>query len=126
MKTAIKNRAKRVRARPRADDENGAQSGLYVRAVEKAFRVLKVFDGTQSHLSLSEISALTGLDISAAQRFTHTLAALDFLRRNEKTKKVRAFAAASRLRPSLHRVERDAHARASLPAAAWPRNGGSD
>jgi DNA-binding IclR family transcriptional regulator len=85
MKTATKNRAKR--ARPGADDENGAQSGLYVRAVEKAFRVLKVFDGTQSHLSLSEISVLTGLDISAAQRFTHTLAALDFLRRNEKTKK---------------------------------------
>lgn len=50
-------------------------------------RVLRVFDGAQGHLSLSEISALTGLDISATQRFTHTLTVLDFLRRDEKTKK---------------------------------------
>ena len=44
-------------------------------AVEKAMRVLMAFDGRQRHLSLSQIAALTRLDLSAAQRFTFKLLA---------------------------------------------------
>src|SRR5687768_15927652 len=50
-----------------------SDSPLFVNAVEKAMRVLMAFDGSQRHLSLSQIAALTHLDLSAAQRFTFTL-----------------------------------------------------
>ena len=50
-------------------------------------RVLMAFDGSQRHLSLSQIAALTQLDLSAAQRFTYTLSALGYLRKHERTRK---------------------------------------
>lgn len=62
------------------------ESPLYVQSVEKAMRVLTAFDGTKRHLSLSEIAALTGLDNSAAQRFTHTWTALGYLVKNPATR----------------------------------------
>jgi IclR family pca regulon transcriptional regulator len=62
------------------------ESPLYVNAVEKAMRVLVAFDGTRRHLSLSQIAALTGLDVSAAQRFTYTLSHLGYLRKDDVTR----------------------------------------
>jgi len=62
-------------------------SKFYVTAVERAMRVLTAFDATHTHLSLSQLSDITGLDISAIQRFTYTLVALGYLRRDEETKK---------------------------------------
>ena len=70
-----------------ASDVPGADSPLFVNAVEKAMRVLLAFDGTQRHLTLSEIAALTRLDLSAAQRFSYTLVALGYLRKDERTRK---------------------------------------
>jgi DNA-binding IclR family transcriptional regulator len=64
-----------------------ADSKLYVTAVERALKVLMAFDASRRHLSLSQISALTGLDISAIQRFAFTLTSLGYLRRDEGTKK---------------------------------------
>ena len=52
---------------------------LLVQSVEKAFRVLRAFDGSRPTLSLSQIAEETGLDISAAQRFTYTLTKLGYL-----------------------------------------------
>src|SRR5262249_5632119 len=46
---------------------------LYVRSIEKAFRVLTAFGTGHASLSLSQIAAAAELDKSAAQRFTHTL-----------------------------------------------------
>lgn len=60
---------------------------LMVRSVEKAFRVLQAFDGTHQSLSLSQISVRTGLDMSAAQRFSHTLTKLGYLVRSEETRR---------------------------------------
>ncbi|TYC48339.1 helix-turn-helix domain-containing protein [Rhodobacterales bacterium] len=57
-----------------------------VNSVEKAFRVLGVFDGTHSSMSLSRIAEETGLGISAAQRFTHTLCKLGYLAKNAQTR----------------------------------------
>jgi IclR family pca regulon transcriptional regulator len=64
-----------------------ADSKLYVTAVERALKVLMAFDASRRHLSLSQISTLTGLDISAIQRFAFTLTSLGYLRRDEGTKK---------------------------------------
>jgi len=59
---------------------------LMVRSVEKAFRVLAAFNSDQSTLSLSQIVSLTDLDMSAAQRFTHTLMKLGFLTKDPITR----------------------------------------
>lgn len=60
---------------------------LMVRSVEKAFRVLEAFDGTNRSLSLAQIGANVGLDKSAAQRFTHTLNKLGYLQKDPVTKR---------------------------------------
>lgn len=60
--------------------------GLFVNSVEKAFRVLDVFGRGQHSLGLSEIAAASGLDRSAAQRFTHTLERLGYLRKDPRTR----------------------------------------
>lgn len=67
----------------RSDDRDP----LLVQSVEKAFRVLRSFDGSRPNLSLSQIAEETGLDISAAQRFTHTLTKLGYLTKNSDTKR---------------------------------------
>lgn len=55
---------------------------LMVQSVAKAFRVLEAFGGERSSMSLSQIAQQTGLDLSATQRFTHTLVSLGYLRRD--------------------------------------------
>ncbi len=54
---------------------------LFVEAVARAFRVLEAYSDSPGPMSLSEIAAATGLDKSAAQRLTHTLAKLGYLER---------------------------------------------
>lgn len=73
-------------SRPAAPYVPSSESPLFVNAVEKAMRVLMAFDGRERHLSLSRIAALTRLDLSAAQRFTFTLLALGYLRKDERTR----------------------------------------
>jgi len=65
----------------------GGRDPLLVQSVEKAFRVLQAFDGTRKSLSLSQLVETTGLDMSAAQRFTHTLAKLGYLQKDEETRR---------------------------------------
>jgi IclR family transcriptional regulator, pca regulon regulatory protein len=60
---------------------------LYVRSVEKGFRVLAAFGSGRATLSLAQIALETKLDKSAAQRFTHTLARLGYLRKDPDTKR---------------------------------------
>jgi DNA-binding IclR family transcriptional regulator len=61
-------------------------STLYVGSVAKAFRVLEAFKNGRRLLSLGEVSALTGLDKSAVQRFTNTLHQLGYLRKDPVTR----------------------------------------
>jgi IclR family pca regulon transcriptional regulator len=63
-----------------------ADSALFVTSVSKAFRVLSAFKPNQRRLSLTQIAAAAGMDLSAAQRFTYTLLHLDLLRREPGTK----------------------------------------
>ncbi|MCC7275548.1 MAG: IclR family transcriptional regulator [Alphaproteobacteria bacterium] len=58
-----------------------------VQSVEKAFRVLLAFDVGRETLSLSQVADATGLDKSAAQRFTHTLLQLGYLRKDAETRR---------------------------------------
>lgn len=69
------------------DDRHLTTDRLMVNSVEKAFRVMQVFDGTRKSLSLSQIASATGLSMSAAQRFTHTLTKLDYLEKDAETKR---------------------------------------
>lgn len=67
-------------ATPRADP-------LYVRSIEKAFRVLSAFGTGHPTLSLAQVAAMAELDKSAAQRFTYTLERLGYLRKDPETKR---------------------------------------
>jgi len=60
---------------------------MHVQSVEKAFRVLRAFDAARPSLSLTQLAAAAELDRSAAQRFTHTLTALGYLRKDPATKR---------------------------------------
>lgn len=64
-----------------------ATDPLMVMSVEKAFRVFSVFDTQSAGLSLSQIAAASEMDVSAAQRFTHTLTKLGYLRKDGETKR---------------------------------------
>jgi len=77
------NKVSHVESANRGEDRDP----LLVQSVEKAFRVLRAFDGTRPNLSLSQIAEETGLDVSAAQRFTHTLQKLGYLSKNGDTKR---------------------------------------
>ena len=65
-----------VAEKPMRDDR------LFVGSVEKAFKVLEAFGSNRPDLSLAEIMARTGLNKSAAQRFTHTLLRLGYLKKD--------------------------------------------
>jgi IclR family pca regulon transcriptional regulator len=85
-KTAAKRTsAEAARGGKKAADPS--ESSLYVQSVEKAMKVLTAFDGSKRQLSLSEIAALTGFDMSATQRFTFTLAALGYLFKDPDSRK---------------------------------------
>jgi IclR family transcriptional regulator, pca regulon regulatory protein len=55
-------------------------------SLEKGLSVLRAFDGSRRTLRLKDIVEITGLEKSAAQRFTYTLLDLGLLRRDETTK----------------------------------------
>lgn len=59
---------------------------LMVQSVAKAFRVLEGFDAKHPSMTLSQIAERTDLDLSAAQRFAHTLQALGYLSKDPKTR----------------------------------------
>ena len=59
---------------------------LMVQSVAKAFRVLEAFDSGHTRLTLSEISQVTSFDLSAVQRFCHTLHKLGYLDKDPVTR----------------------------------------
>ncbi|MFO1138751.1 MAG: IclR family transcriptional regulator [Paracoccus sp. (in: a-proteobacteria)] len=63
--------------------ETFSDDPLFVRAAARAVAVLSAFEHAYKPLSLNEISALSGVDRSAAQRMVHTLQALDLITRDD-------------------------------------------
>ncbi|WP_250469536.1 IclR family transcriptional regulator [Caballeronia sp. GAFFF2] len=78
---------KNAAAKGAGEAVDATASSLYVQSVEKAMKVLTAFDGSKRQLSLSEISAITGFDMSATQRFSFTLAALGYLFKDPDSRK---------------------------------------
>ena len=66
---------------PNKDDK------LFVGSLEKGFKVLEAFKADRPELGLAEITELTGLNRSAAQRFTHTLHRLGYLDKNPNSRR---------------------------------------
>lgn len=60
---------------------------LMVQSVEKAFRMLSAFGAQQPTMSLTQVASACGMDVSTAQRFTHTLTKLGYLRKDADTKR---------------------------------------
>jgi DNA-binding IclR family transcriptional regulator len=60
---------------------------LYVRSIEKVFRVLSAFGTDHPTLSLGQVASLADMDKSAAQRFTHTLERLGYLHKDPHSKR---------------------------------------
>lgn len=63
------------------------QSTLFVGSLEKGLQILRTFDRERREMGLFEVAELSGLDKSSAQRFTYTLHALGYLRKDPSTKK---------------------------------------
>jgi IclR family pca regulon transcriptional regulator len=63
------------------------ESSLFVGSLEKGMQILRVFDRESSVMGLSEIVEASGLDKSSVQRFTFTLHALGYLRKDDSTRK---------------------------------------
>ena len=77
----------RKRTSQAADQAPRKDDALMVNSVEKAFRVLSAFGRLHQTLNLSQVASETGMDVSAAQRFTHTLTKLGYLRKDVQTKR---------------------------------------
>ena len=87
MKSGGKSAAARRSGPTAGVASHGHRDALYVRSVEKGFRVLAAFGSGRSTLSLAQIAAEAKLDKSATQRFTHTLETLGYLRKDPETKR---------------------------------------
>lgn len=78
--------------RQKTRDIGSSSNTLYVASLEKGFRVLNAVRQAQrefgrSDVTLTEIARLSGLDKSAAQRFTNTLVHLRYLEKDERTRR---------------------------------------
>ena len=78
--------------KPPSDKEGAAgreksADPLMVMSVEKAFRVLSAFGRQHQTMSLSQVASVAEMDLSSAQRFTHTLTKLGFLKKDRETKR---------------------------------------
>ena len=70
---------KRPTRKPRPSQD---RDPLFNQSVEKAFAILEAFGGERRALNLSEVAAAAGMTKSSAQRCTHTLEQLGYLRRD--------------------------------------------
>jgi IclR family pca regulon transcriptional regulator len=76
-----------VKERRLQDNRSSSDPVWFVASVEKAFQILRAFEARQRSLSLTEIAEASGLDKSAAQRFTYTLTALGYLKKDKEARR---------------------------------------
>jgi IclR family pca regulon transcriptional regulator len=75
---------KRAQRKPRNGE---TRDPLFNQSVEKALSIQEVFGGERRALNLGEISATVGMTKSSAQRCTHTLELLGYLKRDVRVKR---------------------------------------
>lgn len=71
-----------MKRQPRKPRRARARDPLFNSSVQKALAILETFGGEQRARSLAELAAGVGMTTSSAQRCTHTLVRLGFLRRD--------------------------------------------
>ena len=64
-----------------------ARDPLFNDSVGKALALLEIFGGERRSLTLAELAASAGMTLSSAQRCTHTLARLGYLRRDARARR---------------------------------------
>lgn len=69
--------------------ESEQEDRLFINSLAKGLSVLKAFAGDWDALSLREIATRTGISMGGAQRITHTLVRLGYLRKDERTRRYR-------------------------------------
>lgn len=67
----------------------GREDPLFINSLAKGLGVLKAFDGEWDALGLREIAARSSISMGAAQRITHTLVRLGYLRKDDRTRRYR-------------------------------------
>jgi IclR family transcriptional regulator, pca regulon regulatory protein len=72
---------------PRKQLDSDAPDPLFNQTVQKALAILEVFDSEKTALNLTEIGAAVGMTKSSAQRCTHTLERLGYLKRDPSVKR---------------------------------------
>ena len=72
---------------PRRPRPASARDPLFNSSVQKALAMLESFGGEQRERSLSELALGAGMTVSSAQRCTHTLVRLGFLRRDPRARR---------------------------------------
>ena len=72
---------------PRKPRRAHARDPLFNSSVQKALAILETFGGGRRARSLAELAATVGMTTSSAQRCTHTLVRLGFLRRDARARR---------------------------------------
>jgi DNA-binding IclR family transcriptional regulator len=81
-----KSSSRAAKTAPRKQSGDAADP-LFNQTVQKALAILEVFGGEQTALNLSEVAVAVSMTKSSAQRCTHTLERLGYLRRDPAVKR---------------------------------------
>jgi DNA-binding IclR family transcriptional regulator len=81
VRTLHKSSSRVAKSAPRKQLDSAAGDPLFNQAVRKAVAILEAFGGEQAALNLTEIGVAASMTRSSAQRCTHTLERLGYLRR---------------------------------------------
>jgi IclR family pca regulon transcriptional regulator len=82
-----KSSSRGTKAAPRKQLDGDATDPLFNQTVQKALGILEVFGSEKAALNLTEIGAAVGMTKSSAQRCTHTLERLGYLKRDATVKR---------------------------------------
>ena len=82
-----KSSSRAAKSAPRKQPDGDATDPLFNQTVQKALSILEVFGSEKTALNLTEIGLAVGMTKSSAQRCTHTLERLGYLRRDPKVKR---------------------------------------
>ncbi|HVW68811.1 MAG TPA: IclR family transcriptional regulator [Steroidobacteraceae bacterium] len=87
MRISHKNASRAAKVASRKPAEGDASDPLFNQSVQKALAILEAFGNEKSALNLTEIGVAVGMTKSSAQRCTHTLERLGYLRRDPSVKR---------------------------------------
>ena len=87
MRPPHKSSSRAAKSAPQKQLDADASDPLFNQTVQKALSILEVFGSEKTALNLTEIGVAVGMTKSSAQRCTHTLERLGYLRRDPRVKR---------------------------------------